>query len=78
MDVPPLIFYACIYFCMGSGDPLHTPRALGTTGHLVGTSLHQWRGQGPLPDRRFPHQRVRSRLMFLVGLLDRLSPPPLP
>jgi len=73
MDVPPL-FYACIYFCMGSGDPLHTPRALGTAGHLAGTSPHQWRGQGPLPFRRFPHQRVRSRLLFLVGLL--LSPPP--
>jgi hypothetical protein len=68
MDVPPL-FYACICFCMGSGDPLHTPRALGTAGHLAGTFPHQWRGQGPLPFRRFPHQRVRSRLLFLVGLL---------
>jgi hypothetical protein len=29
---------------------------------------------GPLPFRRFPHQRVRSRLLFLVGLL--LSGPP--
>ena len=54
MDAPPL-FCACIYFCMGSGDPLHTPRALGTAGHLAGTSPHQWRGQGPLPFRRFPH-----------------------
>jgi hypothetical protein len=68
MDVPPL-FYACICFCMGSGDPLHTPRALGTAGHLAGTFPHQLRGQGLLPFRRFPHQRVRSRLLFLVGLL---------
>jgi hypothetical protein len=73
MDVPPL-FCACIYFCMGSGDPLHTPRALDTAGHLAGTSPHQWRGQVALPFRRFPHQWVRSRLLFLVGLL--LSPSP--
>ena len=55
-------------------DPLHTPRALGTVPHPTGTFPHQWRSQGPLPLRRFPHQRVRSRLLFLVGLL--LSPPP--
>jgi hypothetical protein len=62
---------------MGSGDPLHTPRALGTAGHLAGTSPlpppAASEAKGPSPSgvspRRFLHQRVRSRLMFLVSLL---------
>ena len=42
--------------------------------HPTGTFPHQWRSQGPLPLRRFPHQRVRSGPLFLVGLLLSGSP----
>ena len=44
--------------------------------HPTGTFPHQWRSQGPLPLRRFPHQRVRSRLLFPVGLLLSGRPKP--